>query len=372
MATVQAPPPKFELVTMPIRGPAVSLSYGDVGDKALSANDLLQGLIVEHQLTLNFTQGASTAAITPADPDWPHSAIGALPLESNVYKEVSKLEGRHLYLLEQESERGFEDLTTTYSLPPANTGTSAVQSTGTITAYEYIPVTVSLADLRGLIDLQADNLNVTVSHVWKSVEQIASLLNIPSGSSLTGVSGQTNWYAFLLENPGVPTENLAEYLSVAHRTSYVRQDIGGKTTIEYAFLRGPQLRRVGFLFLTPAGFRDVGNTLQVESLQIIVGNSKTPIDLPERPWRFMQNLIAPRFMTPLGQEAAAPANWSVNGGGLYWYDGTDGLYGRDYLRTNLYTSQSIKMVATLATPAPAGAALHVILDRFTGLRVAQV
>jgi hypothetical protein len=301
-------------------------------------------------------------------------------LESNVYRQIAKASGRSLYLLRQEQEQGWQDPVTAVSLPGANSSTSAVTSSGAVTVGSIIPVTPSMADLLGIVDLQADGLDVTLSQDWPSVSQIAATLSIPSGSSLTGVTGAQTAYAGMFKVPNVQTSNLAYYMSQAHRVSEVSMDIGGQSTVQYKFLRGPNIRRVGFLFLTADGFRDVGNSLGLDTISFNIGNSDTPISLSPRAMTAFQSAAQRRFETPLwmvgdyaeGGTQGPPAIRSSAGMGCYWYDGTLGLQGRDWIRTDNYPSESVNFTFEFAASCPAGSRLVVVLDRYTSPRSSAV
>jgi hypothetical protein len=378
MATKQLP--TFESQTQTVRKQLAQVNYGNSSPVTFNSSDLLSLIYVETSLTLTFSQAASSAAIGIADPDFPYSAVGLQTIDSNVYRRVMDVSGRNAYLLRQEQEQGWQDPISTVSLPGANSSTSAVTSTGTIRVATLLPVTPTQADLLGLLDLQADGLDVTYAHHWLTVPQIASKLNIPSGSSLTGVSGTSTVYAIMFKVPGVQTSNLAYYMSQAHRVSQVVQQIGGKSTIQYKFLRGPNIRRVGLVLLTADGYRDVGNSLGVETISLNIGNSDTPIALSPTAWTAFQSSATRRFETPLwmtgdyapGATQGPPAIESPDGMGVYWYDGTLGLQGRDWIRTGNYPSESVNITIQLAESAPDNAQLEVILDRYTSPRASAV
>lgn len=372
--------PTFESQTFTVRKQLAQVNYGNSSPETFNSSDLLAYLYVEHNLGLNFSQAANSAAITIADPDFPYSAVGIQSVDSNVYRKIASISGRNVYLLRQEQEQGWQDPISTVSLPGANATGSVVASTGTIRAATIIPITPTDADLLGIVDLQADGLDVTYSHKWLSVDQIAAKLTIPSGSTLTSVTGSSTVYAGMFKVPQTKTSNLAYYMSQAHRVSQVVKNIGGLSTIEYKFLKGPNVRRVGLVFLTAAGYRDVGNTLEVENITLNIGNSDTPISLPPTAWTAFQSSATRRFETPMFQTGAyavggtqgPTAIQSPDGMGVYWYDGTLGLQGRDWIRTGNYPSQSVNLTVELSTSAPAGAQMEVVLDRYTSPRASAV
>lgn len=379
MAT-QAKLPNFEAVTEPVRKQLALLNFGDNSPETFNASDMLYWLYHETNLTLNFSQAANSAAIGIADPDFPYSAVGPQIIESNVYREIAKLDGRSAYLLRQQQEQGWEDPISQVSLPGANSSSSSVTSTGQIRVATIIPITPTQADLLGIVDLQADGLSVTAQHNWLSTSQIAAKLSIPTGSSLTSVTGSTTVYAGMFKVPSVKTANLAYYMSQAHRVSQITKNIGGKTTVEYKFLKGPNLRRVGFIITNANGFRDVGNQLGLQTITLNIGNSNTPIALSPSAWTAFSSPGGRRFMSPQwmsgdyaeGASQGPPAVKSPAGMGVYWYDGTLGLQGRDWIRTGLYTSESVNVTFEFDTATPAGSNLVVILDRYTAPRASAV
>jgi hypothetical protein len=380
MATNTKQLPTFESVTQTVRKQIAAMNYGDASPHTFNASDLLAFLYLENDYTLTFSQAADSAAVGIADPDFPYSIVGMNTLESNVYRQIAKASGRSLYLLRQEQEQGWQDPITSVSLPPANATSSTVTSTGSVTVASIIPVTPSQADLLGIVDLQADGLDVTLSQDWLSVSQIAATLSMPSGTTLTAVTGTETAYAGMFKVPNVQTSNLAYYMSQAHRVSEVSMDIGGQSTVQYKFLRGPNIRRVGFIFLTPSGFRDVGNSLGLTSISYNIGNSDTPINLTPRAFVAFQSAAQRRFETPLwmvgdyaeGGTQGPPAIRSAQGMGCYWYDGTLGLQGRDWIRTGNYPSESVNFTFEFAVSCPAGSRLVVVLDRYTSPRSSAV
>lgn len=376
MATPQQKLPPFEHVTMPVRKQLATQNYGAVGTETLNADDLLYALQVKTQLNLTLSMPSGAAAITPADPDFPYSCVGNLPTESNVYRQINRLDGRTAYLLKQQQDAGWDDPATTVSLPAANSTTGTVTATGSVSVHTYIPVSASEVDLNGIIDMQADGLDVTVAQDWLSMAQIAATLNLGT-SSLTAVSGAAYWTGIMLKAPSVQTSNLETYMSMAHRVSYQQQDIGGKQTVVYKFLKGPDLRRVGLLVINGStGFRDVGNALQLETITLNYGNSDTPINLPPGEWDVYNASPASRIGQPYFKRYSAsstfPQDWSPNGSGIYWYDGTKGLFGRDWIKTGAYTSESINITLSFGSSCPAGSKLFVILDRYTSPRASAV
>ena len=368
--------PPFETVTMPVRKQLATQAYAAVGTETLNADDLMYALVCKTTLTLTFSQAGSASAVSVKDPDFPYSLVGNLPVDSNVYRQISRMNGTLANLLKQQQDQGFEDPATTVTLPGANGSTGTVTSTGSVQVYTWIPISATDKDLNGIIDLQADGLDVTVAQDWLSVGQIAATMG-GSGNTLAAVTGNAQWTAEMLRAPTVETSNLATYMSQAHRTSYQQQDIGGKQTVVYKFLKGPNIRRVGFMFVNGnTGFRDVGNNLGIQLITLNYGNSDVPLSLP--PDLFDAFNVSPsrRVGTPLFKRYAAagtyPADTSPEGSGIYWYDGTDGLYGRDWIKTNLYTSESINFTFELASSAPAGSKLYVLLDRYTSPRAAAI
>ena len=368
--------PPFETVTMPVKKQLATQSYGAVGTETLNADDLMYALVCKTSLTLTFSQAGSASAVTVKDPDFPYSTVGNLPVDSNVYRQISRMNGTLANLLKQQQDRGFDDPATTVTLPGENSSTGTVTSTGSVQVYTWIPISATNKDLIGIIDLQADGLDVTVAQDWLSVSQIAATMG-GSGNTLTAVTGNAQWTAEMLRAPTVETSNLATYMAQAHRTSYQQQDIGGKQTVVYKFLKGPNIRRVGFMFVNGnTGFRDVGNNLGIQLITLNYGNSDVPLALPPDLLDSFNVSEGRRIGTPLFKRYAAsgtyPADTSPEGSGIYWYDGTDGLYGRDRIKTNLYTSESINFTFELASSAPAGSKLYVLLDRYTSPRAAAI
>lgn len=359
--------PLFESVTQPVTKVLKTQQYGDLGVVELPSNDLLFQLQLETTLNLTFNQPAGAAAVTPKDPDWPNSAQGPVTLESNVYKVISKMDGRVAKLLKMEQDLGFLDSVSSFNLPGANGGTTTVTSQGTVTAINYVPVSVDAKDLRGIVDLQANGMTTNIGQTWYNASQLAALLNMGT-NTITQVTGSMNVVARLLKAPAVATSNLAAYMSQAHRTSYDIKDINGQSSVNYQFLGGPQIRRVGFLFLN-GGIRDVGNALALTNVTLKFGNSNDPLDLSERQFRAYMQATQRNFPTPLSMMSEA-AQLSLDGWGIYWYDGTDGLYGRDYINTASMTSQSISFNFQFASALPAGAKMVTILDRFEGVQLA--
>jgi hypothetical protein len=73
-----------------------------------------------------------------------------------------------------------------------------------------------------------------------------------------------------------------------------------------------------------------------------------------------------------GATQGPPDIESPDGMGVYWYDGTLGLQGRDWIRTGNYPSESVNITIQLAESAPDNAQLEVILDRYTSPRASAV
>lgn len=368
--------PPFETVTMPVRKQLATQTYGAVGTETLNADDLMYNLICKTTLNLTFSQAGSASAVTVQDPDFPYSLVGNLPVDSNVYRQISRMDGRLANLLKQQQDRGYDDPATTVTLPGANSSTGTVTSTGSVTIYSHIPISATDQDLNGIVDLQADGLDITVAQDWKSLAQIAATMG-GTGNTLTAVTGTAEWTAEMLRATTVETSNLATYMSQAHRTSYQQQDIGGKQTVVYKFLKGPNIRRVGFMLVNGStGFRDVGNDLGLSLITLNYGNSDVPLVLPPDLFDTLNTSPSRRVGIPYFKRYASsgtyPADVSPLGSGIYWYDGTVGLYGRDWIKTGLYTSDSINFTFELSSSAPSNSKLFILLDRYTSPRAAAI
>lgn len=353
----------FETVTRPVSNAETSITYGLREKKEFNRDNLLWGVLMQNKYTLTFSQAANSAAITPADPDWPYSAVGAMKLDSNVFKQISNLDGRQLELVARQRDSGYRDTVTQFSLPGANNKSATVTSTGTIEVYSWLPVSRSDRDLRGMINMQANGLTMTLAEDWRSLTEIAALLNIPSGTTLTKVEGTmvADLEAFTV--PGQATSNLASYLAFKHAWYQEEQSIAGVTKFQWELLQQGDILRFAVLMLTADGYRDIGNTLGLSNLTIKYGTGDDPYDLPDDFVRARNMRLHSGALPYVLAAQTSPAEESTKGQGIYWYDGTQGAFDRDAIHTDLYTTKSIKIIGTMSAAAPADSTAILLVER---------
>lgn len=343
-------------------------TYGLTNPIELKTADYLVEAITKTVLTLTFTNSATaaSAAVTPADPDWPYSAVGPLIFNSDTETELYKADGRWSYLLHKAQAPAFWDRRTN-SVLPTSVPASAT-ATGTITVYNRVQLAASRANLIGLFLLQAQGQVATIDQTWKSVSQISAGLSLPANVTLTSVTGTMQLADVLYAVPASADAQPLPYLATSHRVQKVKDiKLGNETQLEYSFLQTGSVLRLGILLLNADGYRDVGNSLGLQTLQLQYGNSDYPINIGED-YLDVVTMDQHRYgPDPLWRQSQSglPATHSPDGDGVYWFDRTANSP-LDWINTDLYTSKTININGLLSATAPAGAMAQILIEVLIG------
>lgn len=345
-------------------------AYGLSNAIELKNNDYLVEVVVKTSLSLTFAASTAATQVTIADPDFPYTAVGPLTFTPATGDRLAYADGRFWELFMEYSRPTYWDRRTKVALPVTST-TEA--TTGTLTVYSVIPVTVSRSNLYGLYLLQAQGNTAKIKQDWQSVAAIAAALNIPAGSSLTGVTGTYQIAEILYSVPAVnpPTAGIPmEYLATDHRIiNETDIPLVGLTKATKSFLQTGTILRVGLLFTTAAGFRDVGNSLGLTTIQLQIGNTQFPINIEEDYEDVMDQQSGRYNPDPLfrGEDAAlaAPARHSTSGDGIYWLDRTQNAPA-DWINTELFNNNTIALNLAFSTACPAGTYCRMLVESMLG------
>lgn len=311
--------------------------------------------------------------MTIQDPDFPYSAVGPLTFSPATGDRLAYADGRFWQLFMEFSRPAWWDRRTQVSLPTTST---TANTTGTITVYSTIPIAVSRSNLVGLYLLQAEGNSAKLLQTWYTASQIAAALNIPAGGSLSTVTG-TYQIAEVLYSVPTPQQGQAvnatvplEYLATDHRIiNEFDMPLVGLTKASQSFLQTGSILRVGILITNGSGFRDVGNALGLQTIQVQIGNTQFPIMIDEDYEDVISEQSQRYNPDPLwkteGTALDAPARHSTKGDGIYWLDRTQNAPA-DWLNTELFNNNTIAINLGFSSACASGTYARVLVESILG------
>lgn len=345
-------------------------TYGLTNPIELKTADYFARAICKTNLSITFANSATAAsgAVGVADPDFPYSAVGQLTFAADTETDLFRADGRWANLLQLAQDPAFWDRRTQVSLPSSVPASGT--ATGSITVYNRLSLTVSMANLIGLFLLQAQGQVATIDQQWKAIAQLSAMLNLPANVTITNVTGTMQLMNVLYAVPLNANAQPLPYLATSHRVQKVRDmNIAGETQPQYSFLQSGSLLRVGILLLNADGFRDVGNSLGLTKIQLQYGNSKFPVNIGEDYIDVDTEAQHRYHPDPLWRStsgiAGLPALHNPAGDGVYWLDRTENSP-TTWINTDAYTSKTIDLNLELSAAAPTGAMVQVLIETLIG------
>lgn len=311
-----------------------SMGYGQKNPITIKSADYVAQVIQKTQLIYTFANSNTTAqTVAIVDPDWPYSSVGESSFTSNTTKKIWSLTGAQAYWQQKFQEPAWVD-TVSNVTASASTIPASGSATLTATVYTKMNLAVSQAELTGLYLAAARGEIATVDQNWVSENNLASAFSLPAGVTLSSVTGTVTLgqlqYASVAEN-GKSVVPLT-YVATQHRTkSMINLPLVGASEAKQTLKIPGTLLRLSLILYTANGYRDVGNSLGLTSIQMQYGSVSYPINIAEdfsrvfsdeqhRFRRYQQNEIQDKglggtFLTAASTKPLAPQ-------GVYTLDNT--------------------------------------------------